>query len=83
MGWTIRDFLLMNAPQFHHKINEKDLLKGLQEYALLCPERTCAAVKSHTEKGEDGEKYFGKTEARCLSAFFYTFPKWSSPDKMG
>ena len=51
--------------------------------ALLCPERTCAAVKSHTEKGEDGEKYFGKTEARCLSAFFYTFPKWSSPDKMG
>ena len=35
--------------------------------ALLCPERTCAAVKSHTEKGENGVKYFGKTEARCLS----------------
>ena len=33
MGWTIWDFLLMNNPQFHHKINQKDLLKGLQEYA--------------------------------------------------
>ena len=28
MGWTIRDFLLMNAPQFHHKINEKDLFEN-------------------------------------------------------
>ena len=41
MGWTIGtiwDFLLMNSPQFHQKINEKDLLKGLQEYAgeLYC-----------------------------------------------
>ena len=44
MGWTIRDFLLMNAPQFHHKINEKDLLKGLQEYAgeLYCVPRGLA-----------------------------------------
>ena len=86
--------------------------------ALLCPERTCAAVKSHTEKGENGEKYFGKTGLVCpgLSRsvlvgdldfscgrtdegtlrgpcgprngqknyqFFYTSPKWFSPDKMG
>ena len=44
MGWTIRDFLLMNAPQFHHKINEKDLLKVLQEYAgeLYCVPRGLA-----------------------------------------
>ena len=44
MGWTIWDFLLMNAPQFHHKINEKDLLKGLQEYAgeLYCVPRGLA-----------------------------------------
>ena len=49
-GDTIRnglddwDFLLMNAPQFHHKINEKDLLKGLQEYVggLYCVPRGLA-----------------------------------------
>ena len=33
MGWTVRDFLLKNTPTFHHKINEKDLLKGLPVYA--------------------------------------------------
>ena len=33
MGWTVRDFLVKNTPTFHHKINEKDLLKGLQEHA--------------------------------------------------
>ena len=44
MGWTIRDFLLMNAPQFHHKINQKDLLNGLQEYTreLYCVPRGLA-----------------------------------------
>ena len=33
MGWSIREFLLKNDPKLHHKINEKDLLKGLQNHA--------------------------------------------------
>ena len=31
--WNIREFLLKNDPKLHHKINEKDLLKGLQNHA--------------------------------------------------
>ena len=70
MGWTIRDFLLMNAPSVPPQDQPERPLERLARVckrALLCPERTCTAVKSHTEKGENGEKYFGKTEARCLS----------------
>ena len=33
MGWTVREFLLKNTPHFHHKINEKDIWKGLQDHA--------------------------------------------------
>ena len=107
MGWTIWDFLLMNAPQFHHKINEKDLLKGLQEYAgeLYCVPRGLAQqlkvilkkekmVKNILERPKHAAFLWRngrRNSKRSLWTwkwsknyqFFYTSPKWSSPDKMG
>ena len=57
LGWTVREFLLKNTPHFHHKINEKDIWKGLQDHAGDLRKRV---LQPHKTQEPQDEARWGK-----------------------